>query len=129
MNLLSLWDLGLSSSCCSGSLELQFLYPQLDEESSTIFSPLKVTLSSCQETTNVSSSGCFSNVSMPSYRYFFKSGFSSYLQQEFWSATICSIIARSKIYIFHKHWKRQFFYHEMTDHYYRRNEQLGRIQK
>lgn len=41
--------------------------------------------------------------------FFFKSGFSSYSQQEFWSATICSIIARIKIYIFHKQWKRQIF--------------------
>lgn len=38
MHLPSLWDLGLSSTCCSESPELQFLYPQPHEESFAGFS-------------------------------------------------------------------------------------------
>lgn len=121
----SLGYLGLSSSGCLGSQFFISLAPW--RKLCWFFCLLIAALSLCQESTNVWSPGCLGNLPMPSYRFFFfKSGFSSYSQQEFWSASICSIIARSKIYILHNHWRRQESHHETTRHYYRENEQWGR---
>lgn len=58
---------------------------------------------------NVWSPGSLGNLSVPSYNIVCKSGFSSYSRQEFWSATICYAIARSKIYIFHKRLEKTIF--------------------